>query len=89
MAVLTAVDKTKMKRDYFRLGQGKLHFKGGNPSLNGIELMAVMQAIEDKWEAGKAGLKTAMDTAAGKTLTNAQVKVLGRAWLKFKAEGGN
>jgi len=89
MAVLTQFDVTEMKRDYFRLGQGKEEFKGStNPSMTGEQLLAVLQAIENKWASNKIGLKMAMDVAAGKTLTNAQVKVLGRAWLRFKAKRG-
>ena len=88
MAVITKLDKTEMRRDYFQLGQGKEAFKGNNPSVSGEQLLAVLQAIEDRWENGKMALKATMNAAAGKTLTNAQAKVLGRAWLRFKAGKG-
>lgn len=88
MAVLTKLDKTEMRRDYFQKGQGKEEFKGNNPSMDGSQLLAVLQAIEDSWENNKTALKAAMDAAASKTLTNAQAKVLGRAWLRFKAGKG-
>ena len=90
MAVITKPDVTEMKRGYFQLGQGKEEFKGLNPSMHGGQLLAVFQAIEDDWNspAHKTSLKADMDAAAGKTLTNSQAKVLGRAWLKFKAKRG-
>ena len=89
MSTLTNADKTIMKREYFRLGHGKEEFKGVNPSMNGVELLAVLQAIEDAWQDNKATVKTAMDVAANTTLTNAQAKVIGRAWLQWKAREGN
>jgi len=88
MAVLTDLDKTEIKRNYFVKGQGKEEFKGTNPSMSGVQLLAVLQAIEDKWEADRTAYKTVMDAASGTTLTNAQAKILGRGWLAWKVKRG-
>ena len=88
MAVLTKLDQTEMRRDYFQQGIGKEHFKGTNPTWDGDAMLAVLQAIEDKWETDKVALKADMDVAAGVTMTNAQAKTLGRAWLLWKSKRG-
>jgi len=86
MAVLTGLDKTEIKRSYFVPGRGKEHFKGAsNPSMDGDQLLAVLQAIEDDWETTKVARRAKINVAAGKSLTNGQVAVLERGWLQFKA----
>ena len=89
MAVLANADFQAMWQDVFRVGHGKDQFKGANPSLSGDAVRAVLQRLEDIWEANRATLKGQMDTAAGTTLTAAQAKVLARAWLAHKARSGN
>jgi len=89
MGTITKENVTEMKNDYFQLGRGKEEFKGPtNPRMHGGQLRDVFQAIEDFWVNSKAALKADIDAAAGKTLTNAQARVLGRAWLRFKAGRG-
>jgi len=89
MATLTRLDKTEIKNGYFRPGLGKEHFKGPtNPSMDGPQLLAVLQALEDWFEGGRATVKARMDTAAGKTLTNAQAKVIARSYLQWKIKRG-
>lgn len=88
MAVITKLDKTEMRQDFFRSGNGREFFKGTNPTMNGPQLLAVLQAIEDDWEIRKVARKAKIDVAAGTSLTDDQAKVLGRAWLSFKAKRG-
>lgn len=89
MAQLTDGEVLQMWRQLYRKGNGKEAFKGNNPSLSRSDLKAAFQAIEDFWQANKLTLKTAMDAAAGTTLTNAQARILGREWLRLKAQQGN
>ncbi len=88
MATLTKADQTEMRQNYFQKGNGKEDFKGANPTWDGDKMLAVLQAIEDRWENGKAALKADMDAAAGVTMTNTQAKILGRAWLLWKTRRG-
>lgn len=85
MATLTKSDQAEIREIFFRQGEGKDHFKGANPSLSGEKLLAALQAIEDKWNAGKSALKADMDAAAGVTLTIDQAEVLGASWMAWKA----
>jgi hypothetical protein len=55
--------------------------------LSKSQLQAAMQAIEDEWEDNEAALKTAVDTAAGVTLTNLLAKKLGKVWMQNKWGG--
>lgn len=88
MATLTKKDKTEMRRDYFKPGDGQEHFKGANPSMSGEQILAALQAVEDWFNNERATLKTEMDTAAGVTMTNQQARILARAWLAWKNKRG-
>lgn len=46
---------------------------------------AVFQAIEDRWSGDALGYKSAIDAAAGITLTNALAKIIGKVWMKREA----
>ena len=88
MAVITDADVKAAWLDVYRQGHGQEDFASDLPDPTQIQQM--LQAIEDFWQAGKAQLFSDMKTASGfTTLSPAQAKVLGRVWLKLKAEGGN
>ena len=48
-----------------------------------------LQALEDWWQATgqQTAIKTAMDAAAGVTLTNQLAKKLGKVWMQNKFRG--
>lgn len=52
------------------------------------QINAALQAIEDKWEADRAGYAAAIEAAAPGVFTLAQKKLLGKHWLQLKSSKG-
>jgi hypothetical protein len=46
-----------------------------------------LQAIEDRWTNDQPNYKAAVDTAAGKTLSNTMAKKLAKVWMENKWGG--
>ena len=47
-----------------------------------------LDGLDDWFESNRASLKTALETGAGVTFTNAQAKALGKWWLQTKFRKG-
>lgn len=60
--------------------------KAQSPPLTKDQLLSTIQAIEDWWDANRATLKSAMEAAAGATLSNALAKTIAKYWLRMKWE---
>jgi hypothetical protein len=58
-----------------------------NAKLSKHQAVDILNAINNDYEARRATVKTAMDTASGTTLTTAQAKSFGKAWLQMKWGG--
>lgn len=88
MALITTNMVKQLWRRLYRKGQGKEDIKTGRLP-DPLQIRAIFQAIEDRWDGDKINYKAAMDAAAGYTLTGNQAKILGMVWLQAKAERGN
>lgn len=55
--------------------------------LTKAEYKAAFQAIEDFWEANRTVLKGDIDTAVGRSISNALAKKIGRQWMQWKWGG--
>ncbi len=88
MALITTAIVKQLWRRLYRKGQGKEDMQSGKLP-DPIQIKAVFQAIEDRWDGDKANYKAAMAAAAGVTLTNLQARVFGKVWLHAKALRGN
>ena len=83
MAVITDADLRTMYLDLYRKGHGKEEIKADG-LLAPATIKAVFQAIEDWYEGQRATVKAAIDTAAGRTISNAAAKKYGKAYLQWK-----
>jgi len=83
MAILTDANVKEIWLSLYRKGEGKEEIKAdGLPSR--AERKAIFQAFEDWFETQRAPLKGRINTAAGRTVSNAVAKKYGRAWLRYK-----
>ena len=55
-----------------------------SPVLTKAELKAAFQAIEDFWEDNRVSLKSDIDSAIGRSISNTLAKKLGKYWLQWK-----
>jgi hypothetical protein len=85
MAALTGADFTRYKKqlraDPVALAEMK------TAGLSKAQWMAALQAIEDRWTNDQPNYKAAVDTAAGKTLSNTMAKKLAKVWMENKWGG--
>ncbi len=85
MAVLTSAELTVYKHLLRNDPIAKAELYSLSPSKS--EWTAMMQAIEDKYEADRATYKSDMEAASGLTLTNVLAKKLGKAYFIHKMKG--
>ncbi len=52
--------------------------------LTKAEFKAAFQAVEDWYESERATVKGNIDTAVGRTITNALAKKIGKQWMNWK-----
>lgn len=87
MSVITNEMVREAWKNLYRKGHGKEQIKQ-SPLPTPAQVKAILQAIEDSWENGRAAMKADMDAAAGVTLAGQTAKAYGRAWLHLKANRG-
>ena len=85
MATLTDADFTAHKRALRQDPVARADLKAAG--LTKAQWKAALQAVEDRFEEGRAGLKSAIDLAAGTTLTSSMAKKLGKVWMQQKVGG--
>lgn len=51
------------------------------------QLHDLIQGLEDFFEANRAGMKTAMETSAGISISNTLAKKIGKVWMETKWGG--
>ena len=87
MATLTNAEKFEIFKLIRQNGFGKAELKASG--ISAPKLGDCFQAMEDFWElpANKAAAKSAIDTAAGFSTTNAFAKKIAKAWLAWKWGG--
>lgn len=82
MATITDVQcakwRQKLHRESLSLMQGEA------TPLTKAEYKAAFQAVEDFWEINRTALKSDIDTAVGRTISNALAKKIGRQWMQSK-----
>lgn len=83
MAVITDADLADMYLQLYRKGEGKEEIKADGLLAPAI-IKAVFQALEDRFENGRAALKMDMEAAVGRPMSNAAAKKYGRTWLRWK-----
>jgi hypothetical protein len=88
MAALTNEDYGQMRRSVYRTGQGKEELKAlaGLPSES--ELRAAFQVIENFWTNNAAQVKSDVEAALGRSITNALARKIHLAWLIWKISKG-
>lgn len=80
MAILTDYQATKFRQ----LLHEDLDLLIADNCSDKTELKAAFQAVEDFWEDNRAALKSKIDIAMGRTISNALAKKIGKYWLKYK-----
>jgi hypothetical protein len=88
MAVINNDDYGQMRRSVYRAGQGKEELKALAGLPNKTELRAAFQVFENFWTNNAAQLKSDLETALGRSITNALARKIGRAWLEWKLGKG-
>jgi hypothetical protein len=86
MATLTDEDYTELRRTIYRPGMGKEELKTLPYLPNKIQLRAGFQAIEDGYEAVRAGMKSDLDAALEQTTSIELAQKFEVAWAKWRFE---
>jgi hypothetical protein len=88
MAVLTNDDYGQMRRSVYRAGQGKEELKALAGLPNETELRAAFQVIENFWSNNATQVKSDVEAALGRTITNSLARKIHLAWLIWKVLKG-
>ena len=83
---LTNTQVSAMWRHVFQKATGKTAVKSGTMPTE-MQITNLFNAIEDYYIANQAGLKTAIETAVGFTLTTEEVDAYVKSWLEVKNRG--
>jgi hypothetical protein len=73
-------------KDFARREYARLHRLIGAIDIEKAELNAAVQAVEDRFTDDQAGYVSAVNTAAGQTLTMQQLRLVFIAWVIVKAK---
>lgn len=88
MATLTDTEAGVMRRTVYTPGQGKDEIKALASVPNKSQWKAAFQVLETFWEANKTQVKADIETALGRSITNALAKKIGLAFLIWKVTKG-
>lgn len=84
---LTNQQYTELRRKLYKWNMAKTEMKAEPSLLNKAEIKAAFQVIEDFWENNRVTLKSNIDTATGKSISNALAKKLAKCWMSWKWGG--
>lgn len=82
MAVLTKAQHTKFRHLLHDEALGLLQAE--SPHLTKNEIKLIFLTIDSWWEDNRVSLKSTIDTALGRSMSNALAKKFGRFWLQYK-----
>lgn len=88
MATLINTDYGRLRDLLYRAGFGKEELKALASLPNESQILAGFQVFEDFWTNNAAQVKSNLEAALGRSITNTLARKFGRAWLEWKTDKG-
>lgn len=84
MAVLQPADYRTLRTALYKAGDGKEELKALASLPNETKLLAIFQAVEDRVITAFGLAKSDIETILGVPISNAFMRKIGRAWLRWR-----
>lgn len=82
MAIITDSQCTKFRHSLHHEALGLLQAE--SPHLTKAEIKVIFLTIDSWWENNRASLKSDIDAALGRSISNTLARKFGRFWMQYK-----
>lgn len=81
---LTEYDRKKVYNELWSQNKDTVNTEVNSTHINRPEFVSAIAALDDWFETKRVEIKTTMETACGKTLSNTMAKLIGKYWMRKK-----